>query len=229
MRLLPDPTRRNAALGALGIFLVGIFLTWFPVQALQVPLPRHPVHRTLLNGVWQALCVIVLPYAWAAARLGRSPAALGLSRRNLGRTFLLGCALYAIALVAFVASAHDPLIQHHPIRRLDPLGVAELGFAMCLIAASTDVATRGFVLLTLLECTPLAFAVAMQNVFWLLGHVNEIRLLSSALGREGAVALFVVLGLLGDSIVLRTRNVLGLALAHVLLNVVMIWFMRTRL
>jgi len=70
--------------------------------------------------------------------------------------------------------------------------ILELGFAMCLIASSTDVATRGFILLTLMECTPLAFAVAMQNVFWLLGHANEIRLLTSALGREGAVALFVL-------------------------------------
>lgn len=223
------PARRNAALGALGIFLVGIFLTWFPVQALHVPQPAHPVHRTVLNGLWQTLWIIVMPYAWASARLGKSPADLGLSRRNLLRTFLLGCGLYALAMAAFVAGSHDPLIRNHPVRHLPPGGTLELGFAMCLIAAGTDVATRGFILLTLLESTGLAFAILMQNVFWLLGHTNEIRLLQSALGREGALGLFVLLGLLGDSIVLRTRNVLGLGLAHALLNIVMIWFIRTRL
>lgn len=229
MRFLRDATRRNAAMGSLGIFLAGIFIVWFPVQALKVPLPEHPVHRNLLFALWQTLWVIVMPYAWARARLGRTPADLGLSRRNLGRTFLWGCALYCIALAAFIAGSHDPLIREHPIRRLGEAGTVELGFAMCLIAAGTDVATRGFILLTLVESTGLAFAVVMQNVFWLLGHTNEIRLLQSALGREGAIGLFVVLGLLGDTIVLRTRNVLGLGLAHALLNVVMIWLIRTKL
>ena len=71
--------------GGLGIFLLGIFVTWFPISALRVPLPTDPVGRLAVTGTWQTLAVIVLPYVWASARLGMSPARLGLTRRRLGR------------------------------------------------------------------------------------------------------------------------------------------------
>jgi hypothetical protein len=216
----------NAATGILGIFLLGIFLTWFPIAVLRIPLPAHPVDRTAVTAVWQTVAVIVMPYVWAHARLGRSPAKLGLTRRNLGRSVLWGCALYALALIAFYYSRHDPLMVNHPIRHVSVSRALLLGATMCLIAAGTDIATRGFVLLSLVEHTSVGFAVVMQNVFWLIGHTHEIQVLSSALGQWGAVGLFLVLGVLGDTIVLRTRNVVGLAVAHILLNIVLITFIR---
>lgn len=221
-----DPPRRNAALGILGLFLACIFVTWFPIQALRVPLPRNPVDRTVATAAWQTLWMIVMPYVWARVRLGRSPASLGITTRNLGRGFALGCALYLLALAAFVYGSHDPVFQNHPIRRLPVDRMFLLGSTMCVIAAGTDIATRGFILLTLVDRTGVPFAVAMQNIFWILGHTNEIRVLSGPLGWGGAVGLNLVLGLLGDSIALRTRNVLGLALAHALLNVAMILYLR---
>jgi hypothetical protein len=36
-----------------------------------------------------------------------------------------------------------------------------------------------------------------------------------------ALTLFIVLGVLGDIVALRTRNVVGLAIAHVILNIAM--------
>ncbi|MFN8178793.1 MAG: hypothetical protein U0167_12765 [bacterium] len=221
-----DPGRRNAALGILGIFMTGIFLTWFPAQVLRVWTPPHPVDRWVFTVIWQTTMVIVMPYAWAGARLGRSPASLGLTRKNLSRSLLLGCALYAIALIAFISAAKTPLIQHHLVRQVPPLRVLELGSAMCLGAAGTDVATRGFILLTLMEVTNIPFAVAMQNIFWMFGHAHEIRMIAGAFGMPGAIALNIFLGLVGDSIVLRTRNVVGIGIAHALLNVAMIIYMR---
>ena len=221
-----DPRRRNATLGILGIFMTGIFLTWFPAQVLRVWTPRNPVDRWVYSTVWQTVMVIVMPYAWAALRLGRSPASLGLTRKNLPRAVLLGCALYSLALAAFISAAKTPLIQHHLIRQVPPLQVLELGGAMCLGAAGTDVATRGFILLTLIETTNVPFAVVMQNIFWMLGHAREIRMIAGAFGMFGAIGLNIVLGVVGDSIVLRTRNVAGLAIAHALLNVAMITYMR---
>jgi Type II CAAX prenyl endopeptidase Rce1-like len=220
-----DRERRNATIGILGIFLTGIFLVWFPTQVLRVPMPQNPVHRTLINGIWQTLMVIVMPYAWAAKRLGRSPSSLGLTRKNLGKSVLLGCALYSLALAAFISASHTPLIQNHPIRHLPPGGVAELGGTMCLVAAGTDVATRGFILLTLVEVTNVPFAVVMQNIFWMLGHTHEIRVIAGSFGLLGAIALNLFLGLVGDSIALRTKSVVGLAVAHALLNVAMITYM----
>jgi hypothetical protein len=39
--------------------------------------------------------------------------------------------------------------------------------------------------------------------------------------------LTLTLGILGDIVALRTRNVVGLAVAHVLLNITMMAFIRT--
>ena len=221
-----DPRRRNATIGILGIFLTGIFLTWFPIQVLKVPLPLHPVDRALATGLWQTLFVIAMPYTWSAFRRKRGPASLGLTWKNLPRSALFGCLLYSITFTAFFLASQSPLLQSHPVRHLPMARTLELGFAMCLIAAGTDVATRGFILLSLVETTNVAFAVLMQNVFWLLGHTHEIKVLTSVFGTAGAVGLFVLIGVLGDSIVLRTRNVVGLAIGHILLNIAMISYLR---
>jgi hypothetical protein len=221
-----DAASRNATIGVLGIFLTGIFLTWFPIQVLRAPLPRHPVDRALATGLWQTLFVIVMPYVWSAFRLRRGPQSLGLTVRSLPKSTLLGCALYSITFTAFLLAANSPLLQSHPVRHLPLPRTLELGFAMCMIAAGTDVATRGFILLSLVERTNVAFAVLMQNVFWLLGHTHEIKVLTSVFGTAGAVGLFVLIGVLGDSIVLKTRNVVGLAIGHILLNVAMITYLR---
>ncbi len=226
MHVTPAASRSlPATLGILGIFLTGILITWLPV-GLQFPLPGHPVDRTTVMAVWQTIGMIVIPYVWASRRLGMSPADLGLSSRGLLRSLGWSCGLYSIALVAFAFTTNDPLIQQHPIKLLAGPKALQTAFTMFLIAAGTDVATRGFILLSLVRTSGLGFAILMQNVFWLLGHTHEIRVLENAFGLPLAIGLFVVLGLLGDSIALRTRNVVGLGLAHVLLNVVMVSYIR---
>ena len=97
---------------------------------------------------------------------------------------------------------------------------------MAIHAASTDLATRGFILLSLAETSHVAFAVLMQNVVWVFGHLYEIKLFANSLGYPVAAGMIVVTGLLGDVVALRTRNVIGLALAHVFLNLLMVIFIR---
>jgi hypothetical protein len=220
--------RRNLARTAavLGVFCAGVFLTWFIIARLDVTERLDFVTRHLANSSIQSVLVIALPYAWAWRFLGRRPSTLGVGRRGFGRSVLLSCALYGLALIAFLYCWSDPTVAQHPIRIVRPEKVILLGVSMCLLAATTDIATRGFVLLALAEYTHVSFAILMQNVFWILGHAYEIRALSGCLGAPAAYGLFLLLGLLGDSITLRTRNVLGLALAHVLLNVVMIAYLR---
>jgi hypothetical protein len=223
------PARRTdlARAGAgLLVFCAGILLTWLLIARLEITQALDFVTRHLANSSLQGLLVVVVPYAWAALFQGRSPAALGAGRRGFARSFLLSCALYGLALAAFLHCWADPSVADHPMRIVRAEKVVVLGISMCLLAATTDLATRGFVLLWLAECAPLSFAVIMQNVFWILGHTYEIRALSTCLGAPLAYGLFLLLGVLGDAIALRTRNVLGLALAHVLLNVVMILYLR---
>jgi hypothetical protein len=66
----------------------------------------------------------------------------------------------------------------------------------------------------------------MQNLVWFLGHLYEIGYLADCLGIPTAVLLTLTLGVLGDMVVLKTRNVLGLAGAHFVLNLVLSVYLR---
>jgi len=216
----------NATLGILGMFGLGVFVTWFVIVALRVPLPADPIANKLATTAIQTIAVIVVPYWWAAKRLGLSPGRLGLNLRNVGRSTWQGCALYLIALVTFMACHDDPLIRDHPIRHAAAGPALLLFTTMALHAAGTDLATRGFILLSLAEKSPVAFAILVQNAAWVLGHLYEIQLFAHSLGLPIAAGMIVVTGLLGDVVALRTRNVVGLSLAHVLLNLAMVLFIR---
>jgi hypothetical protein len=97
---------------------------------------------------------------------------------------------------------------------------------MGIHAAGTDFATRGYILLGVAERGPVLLAILLQNVVWFVGHVYEIDLLARCMGLAWARGLFLVLGVLGDVVALKTRNVAGLAAAHVLLNVAMAFVIR---
>lgn len=212
--------------GALAVFALGIFLVWFPLVVLQVPQPATLVANAWFNAAWQTVATIVMPCAWAVWWLGLRLEDLGLTRRNLGRSVLMGCALYSVAFVAFAHCAGDPLIANHPVRHLPTIEAIGLASAMSLIAAGTDIATRGFILLILARHTHVIFAIFIQNLIWFLGHLHEIHLLSNCLGAYLAIGLTLALGIIGDIIALKTRNVVGLAIAHILLNVVLSVYLR---
>lgn len=216
----------NAVLGVLGIFALGVFLDWYPKVVLNLPMPKDMVLSSAVSAFWQVGATIIIPCVWAIRRLGLNWTDLGLNTRNLGITLLLGCALYSLALAAFIHCSADPLISRHAVGQV-PLGEAiQLTAVMGLIAATTDIATRGFLLLTLARYSPVWFAVLIQNLTWYLGHIHEIDLLNNCLGYATALGLTLTLGVLGDVIALKTRNVVGLAVAHVLLNVVLLIYIR---
>jgi hypothetical protein len=217
----------GATLRILGVFAAGILITRLLIVDLPIPLPRDPLRFKIATTAILWLSLVVLPYAFAWRSFGLSPAALGVHLRNLGASLGLGCALYALALVFFVFCSGDPIIARHPARFLEkPENVALLASSMSLHAAGTDVATRGFILLSLERFSPVWFAILMQNVVWFWGHVYEVELLSNCLGWWAGGGLFLALGVLGDMVALRTRNVVGIALGHILLNLVMIAYIR---
>ena len=211
----------NAVAGVLGIYALGIFLTWYPTAVLKLPLPDDIVARSFITAMLQTVATIVIPYIWIIKRLGFSFTDLGISTRNLRLSVILGCLLYSLALAAFIHCSDAPVISNHAIGKIAPWDAVLLAFNMSLVAAGTDFATRGFILLGLARYTHVSIAIIIQNLTWYLGHIHEINLLSGCLGYAGALGLTLTLGLLGDVIALRTRNVLGLAIAHILLNVVL--------
>lgn len=216
----------NAVMGVLGVTGLGIFSQWLPFVILKVPMPEGMIASTAVTTFWQTLALVIFPYVWAIKRLGMSLADLGLSRRNLGMSTVLGCGLYLIALAAFVHCSDGEVMANHAIRKVDVMDAFLLVSFMGIVAAGTDLTTRGFVLLTLTRHTHVVFAIFMQNLIWFLGHIHEIKLLTDCLGTAMATGLTLTLGILGDVVVLRTRNVIGLAVAHFLLNIVLSIYIR---
>lgn len=216
----------NAVLGVLGVTAFGIVSLWFPAVVLRVPMPSNMLVSSAVTAVWQTAALVILPYWWANSRLGMGIAELGVTRERIGLSTALGCGLYTLALVAFLHCSGGSLMQNHAVRQVGATDAAILVATMSVIAAGTDLTTRGFILLTLARHSHVAFAIFMQNLVWFVGHIHEINLLVDCLGAPGAIGLTLALGIVGDVIVLRTRNVLGLAIAHILLNVVLGIYLR---
>lgn len=227
MHLLNMPTKNfNAVTGAMAIMFMGIMTLWFPTAILNIQLPRDPIDSSMIMTVWQTLVIVAIPYFWAVKRLGMSMAELGVSTHNLGRSIVYGCALYTIALVVFVHCSTNQVMLNHVVYTLGSTDAYFMATMMGLLAAGTDMTTRGFILLTLSKYSNVVFAIVMQNLVWFIGHITEIYFLANCIGMFNAVSLTLILGVLGDIVVLRTRNVLGLVLAHFLLNVVLTVYMR---
>lgn len=216
----------NAFLSISGIYLLGMFLTWYLTGIFKIPLPDDVSLRSLTTSILQTICIIIIPYIWAIKRLNFSLQDLGISSKNLVQSILLGCALYTLALAAFIHCSSDPLISNHAVGKKEITDASILLLAMAIGAAGTDLATRGFVLFTLARFTTLPIAIVMQNATWFIGHITEINLLKNCLGLWTAIGLTLTLGILGDVIALKTRNVVGLSIAHVLLNVVLFIYIR---
>ena len=216
----------NAFLSICGIYLLGIFLTWYLTGIFKIPLPDDVPLKSLTLAILQTVCVIIIPYIWAIKRLNFSLQDLGVSTKNLVQSTILGCALYTLALAAFLHCSADPLISNHILGKLEIADASIMLLAMAIVAAGTDIATRGFVLFTLARFTNLPIAIVLQNATWFAGHLGEIDLLKNCLGLWTAIGLTLTLGILGDVIALKTRNIVGLSIAHILLNVVLVIYIR---
>ena len=216
----------NMALGILGICGLGIFLAWFVTAMQLLPLPRDRVWSSRVGASWQFFATVIVLYWWASKRLRLPLSELGITTRNLLKSTILGCLLYSLALIAFISCSSDPMIAQHGLRYASTEDAMVILLGMSVIASGTDLTTRGFVLLGLARYTPLIFAIIVQNALWYLGHLGEIAQLTGGLTLWGAIGLTLTLGILGDIVALKTRNIVGLAIAHILLNITMMLFIR---
>lgn len=223
---LPISANINMALGILGICSLGIFLAWFVTAMQLLPLPRDPIWSSLAGASWQFFTTVVVLYWWASKRLRLPLSELGITTKNLLKSTVLGCLLYSLALIAFISCSSDPMIAQHGLRYASTEDAMVILLSMSVIASGTDLTTRGFVLLGLARYTPLIFAIIVQNALWYLGHLSEITQLSGCLTLWGAIGLTLTLGVLGDIVALKTKNIMGLAIAHILLNITMMIFIR---
>lgn len=180
----------------------------------------------MINAGLQTLFTIIIPIYWAIKRLDFSLSDLGINTDNLGKSILFGCVLYSLALAVFISNSDDPFISEHAVAKVGLTDAIGLLISMAIIAAGTDIATRGFILFTVARYVNVPVAIILQNFTWYIGHIVEINWLTSSIGYWYAVALTLTLGLLGDVIALKLRNIVGLAIAHILLNIILVTYIR---
>lgn len=137
------------------------------------------------------------------------------SRKNVVGLFL-GIFIYVIASIIFVKyGIFVHLWRYTPWFELW-LNLISIG----LMAAITDFWTRGFILFQLSKKYGDLVAIIGQNVVWFSIHVYEIFILVPYIGLLGANLLTLFLGISGDLVALKSNNIWGLMMGHILLNLV---------
>lgn len=139
-----------------------------------------------------------------------------LPRRNmLGENLVGGIFIYGVATYIFLEneiffSGWQFLSNNEIIVKL---------ILVAIMASITDLWTRGFILFEVANKYSDRTAIIVQNITWFTIHIYEIELLEPFIGYWNSILLTLFLGIGGDLVALRTRNIFGLMLGHTLLNV----------
>ena len=151
----------------------------------------------------------------------------GIQKENLVVSTVLGIGVYSIALAAFLWHVGNPDFDENFVdgkRSMETTSLVLVSLFTFLMAAMTDIWSRGFVLLVTTRFRSQLVSLLLHNVVWFIIHIYEIRLLMDSFGLIQAITLTIVLGVAGDMVALRYRNVLGLAIGHIYLNLVFILY-----
>jgi hypothetical protein len=203
--------------------LAGIFY-YYRTNYLTLSSLEHDIFRAV-----RMTCVYVLiPFGWAWGYKKVPWKDFGLTRKKFVQSLILGIAVYSIALVAFLLLLGNPEFDKHFRWGMDyPLSEWLLTLALVSwMAFVTDLWTRGFVLMQLAKHQSPAFGILAQNITWLGVHIYEILLLGPSMGILGALGLTLVLGVLGDVVALKTKNIIGLGIGHIFLNLAFLGYIR---
>jgi len=185
------------------------------------------LQSAIFRALRMTIVYVVLPFWWAMRKLGTRWEDFGLTTKNLVTSLIYGGLVYTIALVVFIHQLNNPDFYWTWAAGYERLHLPELVFTGLLfswMAAITDLWTRGFILMQITKYSTATWGVVIQNVTWMIVHLYEIALLAPTLTLPGAILLTVVLGTTGDVVALKTKNIVGLAFGHVILNIGFITF-----
>ena len=149
----------------------------------------------------------------------------GIQKQNLLQSTILGVAIYTVPLVMFLSHVGNEDFDSKFVdakQGLDTGSLVLLSLFVFCMAAMTDIWCRGFVQLITEKYRSADFAFLLQNLVWFIIHIYEIELLKDSFGLVQATALTIFLGAAGGLVANRYRNVLGLGVGHVYLNLVLI-------
>jgi len=186
----------------------------------------------LEDNIFRALrmtCVyVILPFGWAWVVMRIRWADFGITKKNIIWSLIFGISVYSIALVTFILSLGNPDFDS-AFRWGADYSMSDWILTLALVswmAFVTDLWTRGFVLMLLTKYQSPMFGIIGQNITWLVIHIYEISLLGPSMGIIGALGLTLALGVLGDIVALKTKNILGLGIGHIFLNIAFLSYIR---
>ena len=182
----------------------------------------------LFRAVRMTVIYLAIPLTFFLKFRRFDPVDLGITKKNLILSVLLGTGVFSIALVIFLSLIGVPEFDRYFMWSQE-MENGEFAITMILIAwmaALTDIWTRGMVLMPVMKLHGVYLALLTQNVVWLAAHLYELEFLRGSMTLLGAVGLTITLGILGDLVVIRTKNVIGPAVGHIMLNLVFFSYIR---
>lgn len=209
--------RQVVALASLSAILAGVAYYYQENYLSYLP----SIQYDSVRAVRMLAVYVAIPFAWVVLVKKEKIGNLGITKKNILWGTVLGIGVYAIALLVFIASIGKPSFDSSFVAGYRNKPLLDIAITTCLVAVMamvTDIWTRGFVLMMLAKHKSIAFGIAAQNVTWFLVHIYEIIILMDALTLPGAVALTLTLGILGDVVALKTKNIIGLGIGHIVLN-----------
>ncbi len=211
------------------ITIVSMILSAIFYYYRTVYLQLIPVYDNLFRATRMTLVYVLLPLGWALSVKKFKLNELGITKNMCGRSIILGVGLYSIVLIVFLFLLGKPEFDTHfrwgaDYELIDWLLIM---FLVAWMAFITDLWSRGFVLMLLAKHQTIWFAILIQNLVWLSAHIYEVLILESSLTIVGALGLTIGIGILGDIIVFKTKNVIGLGVGHIVLNLIFFSFVRS--
>jgi hypothetical protein len=187
-----------------------------------------PVWDSAFRAVRMTVLYLVVPLLWLVKIRNFSFTDLGITTKNFLVATVLGIGVYFIALTIFLMSIGNPEFDRYFLWG-NEMSAGEFAAIMALVAwmaALTDIWTRGMVMMPILKLKGIPLAILAQNVVWFAAHAYEIEFLIGSLTLAGAVTLTLALGILGDLVAIKTRNIIGLSIGHIILNLAFFGFVR---
>jgi hypothetical protein len=187
-----------------------------------------PMQNNIFRAIRMTCVYVLLPFGWAWYYKKHKLSDFGITTKKLIWSLILGLGVYSIALLAFLFSLGNPDFDQY-FRWGADYTTSDWFATLALVswmAFVTDLWTRGFVLMLLAKYQSPYLGIVAQNVTWLGVHLYEIALLAPAMSVAGALALTLLLGILGDIVALKTRNIIGLGVGHMFLNIAFFSYVR---
>jgi hypothetical protein len=186
--------------------LISGTLYYYRTEYLELSSIQHNIFR----AVRMTILYLIIPIFWLIKVRKMCFADMGIAKKDILRSTILGIGVYAIALAVFIILMGNPEFDRYFLWSSDmPAGEFALTMgAIAWMAALTDIWTRGMILMPVFKLKGLYLAILTQNIFWLASHIYELSFLAPSMTLAGALALTLSLGILGDIVAIKTKNII---------------------